>query len=236
MIPIEALIQEHRGLVNELSRYDYASVAPLIGGFLTLTDFHANTLRLDVLAHLACYACTGKRQADREMLVKCAGRHFVGSQLILMEDPVEDSFIGNIATNFGNFRVFRGIEESGDFWVERLLRPLEEPGVPEPLRPIVEHVRALLTLSNAVADRLQLNRYTYGGGRLRARLEIPQWRELSPGARAVTFSPSDLQKLRITSEALEPFMLREESRSRLLNQTTGHSDFERFPVCRFGNE
>src|SRR6185436_313346 len=125
MLPITELIQKHRGLVNELARYNYASVAPLVGGFLTLPDFHANTLRLDALAHLACCACAGKRNADREMLVHCAG-HFVDSPLVPMEDPVEDAFVGNIATNFGNFRVFRGIEESGDFWVERLLRPLEE--------------------------------------------------------------------------------------------------------------
>jgi hypothetical protein len=84
MIPVADLIRDHRGLVNELMRYDYSSVAPLIGGFLTLPNFHANTLRLDTLAHLACYACAGKRMADREMLMNCAGRHFVGSQLILM--------------------------------------------------------------------------------------------------------------------------------------------------------
>src|ERR1035438_5538423 len=127
MIPIADLVQQHRGLVSELARYDYATVAPLLGGFLTLPSFHANTLRLDALAQLACYACAGKRIADREMLVRCAGRHFVGSPLIRMEDPIEDAFIGNIAVGFGNFRVFRGIEESGDFWVERILRPFEAP-------------------------------------------------------------------------------------------------------------
>ena len=130
MIPIAELVQQHRGLVKELERYDYASVAPLVGGFLTLPDYHANTIRLDALAHLACCACAGKRKADREMLVKCAGRHFVGSEIVNHEDPVEDAFIGNIATRFGNFRIFRGIEESGDFWVERMLRPLETSDVP----------------------------------------------------------------------------------------------------------
>src|SRR6476660_1629969 len=98
MIPIAHLVEKHRGLVNELARYEYASVAPLLGGFLTLPGYHANTLRLDALAQLACFACAGRRKADREMLVKCAGGHFVGSELIKFEDPVEDAFIGNIAT------------------------------------------------------------------------------------------------------------------------------------------
>jgi hypothetical protein len=214
----------------------YSSVAPLIGGFLTLPNFHANTLRLDTLAHLACYACAGKRMADREMLMNCAGRHFVGSQLILMEDPVEDAFIGNIATGFGNFRVFRGIEESGDFWAERLLRPFEASDVPEPLIPIIKHVHALLILSDAVAERLKLKRHTSGSGRLRGRLEIPQWRELSVAAYAVTFSSADLHRLGVSPEALAPFILAKESRSRLMDQTTGHTDFERFPIIQFGDK
>jgi hypothetical protein len=236
MIPIADLVKHHRGLVNELARYDYASVAPLVGGFLTLPNFHANTLRLDTLAQLACLTCAGKREADREMLVRCAGRHFVGSELIKMEDPVEDGFIGNIATAFGNFRVFRGIEESGDFWAERLLRPLEDSDCPEPLAPVIRHVSALLRLSDAVAERLNLRRYTAGSGELRRRLEIPQWRELTASARAVTFTSADLESLQVTKEALEPFIFNEENRSRLRTQTTGHTDFERFPIAQFGND
>lgn len=236
MIPIVDLVQQHRGLVNELARYDYASVAPLVGGFLTQPSFHANTLRLDALAQLACYACTGKRSADREMLVRCAGRHFVDSSLITMEDPIEDAFIGNIATGFGNFRVFRGIEESGDFWAERILYPFEAPNVPEPLKPIIKHVQALLMLSDAVTERLKLKRYTFGSGRLRGRLEIPQWRELISAANAVTFSLADLQQLAIAPENLVPFILAIENRSRLLDQTTGHTDFERYPIIQFGNK
>jgi len=235
-MPIAELIKAHRNLVNELSLYDYSSVAPLVAGFLTLPDYHANTLRLDALAQLACFACKGKRTADREMLVKCAGLHFTDSPLIMWEDPVEDAFVGNIATNFGNFRVFRGIEESGDFWTERLLRPFEDSDIPEPLQPIITHVGALLRLSDAIAERRGLKRYTSGSGQLRGRLEIPQWRELVPAAQAVTFSLADLQKLGITLEALAPFILNDEGRSRLPSQQTGHSDFERFPLCQFGDD
>ncbi|MGN6554435.1 MAG: hypothetical protein ACTHLW_12065 [Verrucomicrobiota bacterium] len=235
MMPITDLIKDHKGLVNELARYDYASVAPLVGGFLTLPDYHANTLRLDALAHLACFACNGKRTADREMLVKCAGKHLEDSQLVMMEDPVEDAFIGNIATGFGNFRVFRGIEESGDFWTERLLRPLEDPGIPEPLQPLVSQVAALLKLSDAVVERRGLKRYTFGAGQLRGRLQIPQWRELEAASRAVCFTPSDLQNLGVDVTALAPFILSTEGRSQLPPQTIGHSNFERFPLIQFSS-
>lgn len=235
MIPIADLIKGHQGLVNELARYDYASVAPLVGGFLTLPDYHANTLRLDALAHLACFACNGKQTADREMLVKCAGKHLEKSQLVMMEDPVEDAFIGNIATGFGNFRVFRGIEESGDFWSERLLRPLEDPGIPEPLQPMVSQVSALLKLSDAVVQRRGLKRYTFGSGQLRHRLQIPQWRELEAASHAVSFTPLDLQNLGVDANALAPFVLSPESRSHLSSQTIGHSSLERFPLIQLGS-
>jgi hypothetical protein len=229
MIPIADLIQKHRGLVNELARYDYASVSPLVGGFLTLPEFHANTIRLDALAHLACCACTGNRKADREMLVKCAGRHFTDSPLVSQEDPIEGQFVGNVATAFGNFRVFPGVEESADFWMEQILRPVERADVPEPLKPTVKHVRALLTLSEAVAERRQLKRYTFGSNRFCGRIAIPQWRDLTASARAVTFSAADLQALGIDRADLAPFLLTEESRNRLPNQTTGQTDLERYP-------
>jgi hypothetical protein len=235
MISIADLIQKHRGLVNELARYDYASVAPLVGGFLTFPNYHANTLRLDALAHLACYASVGKRKADREMLVNCAGRHFANSHLVSLEDPVEDAFVGNVATNFGNFRVFRGVEESGDFWTEAILRPFEEPYTPDPLKPTIRHIRALLALSEVVAERRQLKRYTFGSGQFCARLPIPQWRELIAASQAVTFSPSDLQSLEITLQDLVPFILAEERRGCLANQTTGHTDLERCPIIQCGD-
>jgi hypothetical protein len=233
MIPIADLIRDHRSLVNELAHYDYASVAPLVGGFLTLPNYQANVLRLDALAHLACCTCAGKRAADRETLIKCAGKYFVGSPLIPMEDPIEDAFIGNIASGFGNFRIFRGIEESGDFWVEQLLGSLEDTGLPEPLEPIIKHVRALLALSDAVAERLKLKRYSFGSGKLRGRLEIPQWRALIASAQAVTFSFSDIKKLGITQEDLIPFILTKEKQDGLAKQITGHSDLERHPIIQF---
>src|SRR6266581_1209142 len=118
MIPIPDLIRTHAGLVNELAHYDYESATPLVGGLLTFPELHASTIRLDALAHLACVACHGKRKVNREALAKFAGRHLATSPIARMEDPVEDAFIGNVATTFGNFRVFRGIQESGDFWLE----------------------------------------------------------------------------------------------------------------------
>jgi hypothetical protein len=235
MIEIADLAQHHPGLVTQLKRYDYASVAPLVGGFLTLPNYHENTIRLDALAHLACYACAGTRKADREMLVKCAGGHLVGSELAKLEDPVEDAFIGNVATSFGNFRVFRGIEESGDYWVEQILRPLERADVPEALKPSLNHIRSFLKLVDAVASRRQLQRYTFSSGQFCERIAIPPWHDLSACSRAVTFSPADLQQLGINYRDIAPFLFTEEDRKRLLEQSTGHSDLERYPIVQFAN-
>ena len=233
MISVADLIRDHEGLVKELARYDYESVAPLVGGFLTLPQFHGNAIRLAALAHLACYACRGKRQADRETLVRCAGRRLADSKLVSMEDPVEGPFVGNVATAFGNFRVFPGIEESGDYWSEQILRPLEAPDTPEPIKPSVKQIRALLTISDAVAERRRLQRYAFGSGQFSGRLTIPQWRDLVALAQAVTFLPRELEGLGILRDDLSPFTLRDEQRDRLPQQTTGQTELERYPLAQF---
>lgn len=237
MFKIAEIANEHRSIVRSLARYEYESIAPLIAGFLTFPSYHANTLRLDIICHLACYACNGTRQADRDVLVYCAGRQLAESGLISLEDPVEDTFIGNIASHHGNFRLFRGIEESGDFWVESILKTFEEPDVPPAIQILGEQIRTLLRLSEAVVRRRGFNRYLFGGNEfLRRRLEIPQWRELTRASEAVAFSLHELAELKISLEHLNPFIFEPANRARLRDQTTGYSDLQRFPLARFGEK
>jgi hypothetical protein len=227
--PLVELKEAHRGLVNDLRRYDYNSIGHLVAALLTFPNFHANTLRLDVLAHLACMSCEGNRKGDRAALAAIAGRHLADSPLCPMEDPVEDAFIGNVGTKFGNFRVFRGIEESGDFWLERALRPLPDE-IPGPLQTTVKELRALLTLSDAVAERLRLVRYVSGGGERGQRLVVPRWREVTAHADALCFTETDLQKLAITSAQLKPFISQHSFRSELVAERLGHTHLDRHPL------
>jgi hypothetical protein len=233
MFKIAELADDLRRVVRSLARYDYESIAPVVAGFLTFPSYHANTLRLDIMCHLARYACNGTRQADRDVLVLCAGRHLSDSELIRLEDPVEDTFIGNVSSHYGNFRLFRGIEESGDYWVASILKVFEEPNLPPPIQLLADQILALLRLSEAVVQRRGFNRYLFGGNEfLRRRLEIPQWRELTSASQAVIFSLNELAGLGISVEHLAPFIFEQADRARLLDQTTGHSDLQRFPLAR----
>jgi len=154
LMKVQDVMRAHPGLVHELKRYSFESAVRLLGSLLTMPQCHANTIRLEALVHLGCVACSGKREADRKMVVRCAGRHLADSPLGPMEDPVEDVFIGNVATHVGNFRVFRGIQESGDFWLESALRQFGLARVPLSVQTIFKSVTALLALSELAVSRL----------------------------------------------------------------------------------
>lgn len=230
-IPLAELEETHKSLVRQLSRYSFDSTIKLLGGLLTFPEFHANTLRLEALLHLACANCYGNRIPNRDDLIKIVGEHLVVSPLAPMEDPVEDVFIGNVGTKFGNFRVFRGIEDAGHFWLERLLRPLPEP-IPEPIKKSIKQVGVILRLSEAVIERLQFARNTSGGGARSRRIVIPRWNDILSHAEALVFSHDDLRKMGIDIEDLIPFVLQPSMRKELKNQIIGHTELQRRPILQ----
>lgn len=226
------LISNNPELVRVLRKYEYCAVATLIGGLLTMPKFHANTVRLHILAHLALLSCTGAEKPNRESLVQFASL-LTGDRVgESSEDPVEDVFVGNVATGMGNFRIFRGVRASGDRWVESALQPFFQDDCPTVLYPIRDHLVALLRLTDLVAGRAGLQRYFPGESHPWRRLSIPRWRDLVAARDTVSLSLVEIQKAGISYEFLEPFVLTPEDRQQLSSQSIGHTALERRPLLR----
>jgi hypothetical protein len=147
-----------------------------------------------------------------------------------MEDPVEDVFVGCVNSEFGSFRIFAGVFSDGDFWIERLLAFLAEKQNFPPFEMVLQSVLPLLKISDALAERTKLARYSASGGFVTDKTQIPQWRKILSCAKAVHFSVADLTVLGIDLKTLQEFMFSDERKAQLQGEELWNSSFERHPL------
>ena len=137
-----------------MARYQPQAAVTRAAGLLTDPQLQANTVRIELLVHLAVAYCNGRKRPGAkdlgEWLNGNPGVNFVAA----MEDPVEDVFISNVQTPEGNRRVFEGIWPSNDYYVQVVLDTLLASGAPPLCRRLLQSAFALLRLSDVVAERL----------------------------------------------------------------------------------
>src|SRR5829696_9772267 len=120
MGPLAELRALHPRVCKLLKAYSFLETVRLIAALGVMPQFHANTVRLELLAHLAAVESNGSATPTHTDFVKLLRILASESPLIPQEDPVEDVFIGGVNTIHGTFRVFSGIFADGYFIVERL--------------------------------------------------------------------------------------------------------------------
>ncbi len=219
------------GLTNELAGSELLSTVARVAGLQTLPEFHANAVRLEVLTHLAVAHCDGKEAPSCVQI-----RHWLNQSLASsarLDDPVEDVFVTNVTSGLGNHRLFEGLWESADFWTQNILDVLSTiPNQPHCAR-LRWHVAALLKLSEDVAARSKIDRWTVGGGMPQIDLEIPDDEVVEKLGQRVLFESADLERLNIEREALQPFILAD-CRSEMRSDEIGRSALGRRPLLLVG--
>jgi Holliday junction resolvase len=216
-----------------LSKYEPRSTIARTSGLLTAPQLQANTVRLEVLVHLAVAYCAGNKKPGYEELEEWLNQHL--GQIELAEDPVEDVFITNVETPYGNRRIFEGIWESNDYFLQVVLDTLMNPEAPDECQNLLQHALALLRLSDCIAERLDLQRWHIEPSTPKGFVPVASTTRVNTRARAVTFTNKNLEILGVTRESIAPFILREEDRKNLLGESTGHSSLERRPIVDFGD-
>jgi hypothetical protein len=147
------------------------------------------------------------------------------------EDPAEDVFVGLIATPRGNFRVLEGIWEAGTFYLQRIVNVVEDMPAAGPFGKLRESVYALLGLSDTLCGRAALSRYQLGNANPEQCLPLRFANTADVLRRRVRFSRTELGELGIPVDRLQEFTFDPDDRSRLLNETIGHTVLERYPVA-----
>lgn len=149
-------------LARLLADFNAKHTISICAALLTVPEFQANTPRLECLAHLATMSCAGKRKAGIADLARWLNRNLSGSESFRVEDPAEDVFVSNIGTAAGNFRIFQDVFPSNAYYLQAILKPVEElssknASILEGLTSAI----ALLRLSDFVCERLALQRWEY---------------------------------------------------------------------------
>ena len=218
-------------LVRRLRKFAAASVAAAVGGLMTRAVNHAATARLEGLAHLAMAYCEGTLPVPAANVRQWLNQSLCGDGLWQVEDPPEDVFVSAVVSWDGTSRLFRGVWEANDFGLQSCLYALNRPDVSALLAEVLPPIRGLLRVSEAVAARSHVPRFTVSRAAPRARIVVT-CAGLIEVAAAVTFTPDDLAKLGISCADLETFIFAADDATAMRAQFVGHSALERKPLVK----
>lgn len=219
-----------------LKKYDPNSAIRKVAGLLTVPELHANTFRIETLVHLATAHCQGPSDLRSPQIKKLLNGRLHLAQIAHLEDPPEDVFITNVETPKGNFLLFQSIWESNDYFAQIVTDLLHDSGAPPEYRKLITPIYSLLTLSDCLAKRTGLKRWTSTQSQSKGTVRLPKANQILKRAEDVTFSATDLSTLGIEQTSLEPFILNGQNRQNLNSETIGHSSLEQCPLVELNDE
>jgi hypothetical protein len=193
-------------LIERLRHFDRFSTVAYIGSLLTIPALHANELRIETLVRLASIHCNGRDQLSRSEVSIWLNDLMALTPIPGMEDPPEDVFILNIRTARGNYRTFAGLWDNLDFYLQETIDVLFTGAIPPGGETLRETLFALLRLSEATADRLQLARWMDGGGEPTVAIDLPSESQISDHTNAILFTVPQLAELGIAEANLSAFV------------------------------
>lgn len=225
---------ELRRMAQVLQEYDRKSTISYLAALLTFPSLQANTLRIDTVLYLAISYCMGRRTAGQLEVAEWLNNDSLMGSIKHLEDPASDVFITNVETANGNRRIFEGDWSSNAYYLQCVLDTIVVPRAPEECAVLSRSASDLLKLSEEAAKRLKLNRWSNGNSLPGASVELPPSQETSLRARELEFTSAHLESLEIAEESLAPFILRDEYKHRVYEETLGYTALEVRPIVCLG--
>lgn len=229
-IYLKQILDNNPEIADELHRINAKSILVLVGGLLTIPRFAPNTVRLEALSHFAFYLCRGKKIANNKSLDKLLNDLLFVTKLADLEDPVEDLFILNVISPIGNHRIFRGVWETPDYWLQKTIQVLFNLPRSKNIHDVQRGVISILQISDLIAEGLKLHRYSEADGYPKGNISIPKNYELGKLKNSIFFSFIELEKLEITKKDLLPFLSDLSEPKEIENEAIGNSSLERKPL------
>ena len=186
-------------------RYDVKASVGAAGGLLTIPELQANSVRLEVIAHLIAASAAGKKKPNQ----RDAARWFkqVGQVFSHMEDPAEDVFVTRVHLEGQNYLVLEGLAEANGHHLQHMLTAVEnmpDSGIYSALR---QSCRAMLILSNLICTRSELEAFCCGRECGLDALPVNNLPTLKTLAERVTFSNKNLVDLKLNRHVIGRFCL-----------------------------
>jgi len=220
---------ENPKLQKQIAAFDRTTTLSAIAGLLTFPSLHANTVRLELLQNLVHRNANGPNKPTAHRLSLWLNKELGPTWAARMEDPVEDVFISNVVSHIGNSRIFEGIWEANDFWLQQALDALRQFENEQWAKETFAACFGLLQLSDALAGRCALERYGMGSGDAHEALTLPPQHELENRAAMCRFSFADLEQLHVPVETVQPFI----HAQTVADGSFGKSSLERRPLVMF---
>jgi hypothetical protein len=204
-------------------------------GLMLLPVYQANTLRLEMLAHLVTTFSCGNIEVTGEIFDTILNRA-LRSHIGPAEERSRDVFVTNVVTRAGNRRLLVGDWETPDYWVQDLIAIVEGMPNKAPFRALTAGLLSLLSQSERIISRVNLPRYHSGAGIPGAEIQLPPQDRIEWLGKAVCIRNTDFTDLSFDSyKNLQPFLFQEAQSDALLDQRLGDSDLERRPFLAIQN-
>ena len=228
---IGGLTARRAGLARRLRKFSFTDVAAMLSALLVQPENQTATARIEALIHLAALACRGKRRPGLQQLRRML-TEISEDPIAKLEIPVEDVFVSNVVASFGSARLFQGRWVNAAEHVSACIGSLIEIGMESAwAREALEHVMALLRVSEELAERTGAERYVRTESAPGEKIVLRS-SAVRQASRHVAFSDEDLASMGVGSEALQPFLIQGEHVGSLTEQAMGHSALERRPLVR----
>lgn len=232
-VTVADIAEKQQAITAELAKLDRLALGATVGSMLASPSLQANAYRLEALLHISMARALGQQNPSSTFIQDAfasLGNGICGR----LEDPAEDLFSTSVHCRHGNFTIFEGLREANGFYLQRVLDVIEEMPEKEPFAGFRRSVFALLTLSDAVAQRAGVSPFIVGEIVPQADLPRGITERLGQMLQWVLFSANDPEVSRISLDDLRPFIFKAPE-SELLSQSLGHTSLERYPVLQFGD-
>lgn len=227
---IAGVLQECQHIATKLQPFDPIKTASLVSGLLTLPSLHANTLRIEMLVHLILACSTGNNEPTVHRISTWLNNELGTSSFVNIEDPVEDVFVSNVIYEGKNYRIFEGVWESSDYYLQRILNTINSLPYNQDTNKLRREIKSILSISDSIVSRSKLCRFESGGGVDKGTINVPTTRDIEILRQAITFSIEDLNTLGISAIELEPYIFNYEERNHLKDESLDDSPLQRFPI------
>jgi hypothetical protein len=220
---------EYPAVRNALKKCRFHDCLAILGGMTTLPELQSNAYRLNVLIHLAFIYAKGKNRPQPAQIVAWFNQLDKGT-CGRQEDAAEDVFVANVTFEGDTYRVFEGTGEGNRFYTQLFLSIVEHMPSNGPYLFLKNAIRAILRLSEVIADRSGLPAYCVGETVPRAHIGKPDQNFLPEMRRRVTYSHDDLASVGISIDDLAPFIVQQDSIPNLADFSMGHTPLEAMPI------
>ncbi len=217
-------------LERRLAKWNKLRAVAALAGLQTDPAFQGNTIRLCWATRLVLALSDGEQIIARAPLTQLLNADMKKGDVTRLEDPIEDFFVAPLATSRGEFRIFTGSWQNAQFHTDCMLQAFEQLSDAPPKQTALNHVYALLQLSDAIVERAKLERRMVGGGKPAGIVTLPAEQRLRALGRRVYFLWEELEALGLTLESLAPFCLAADEIDSIIDTEPGKSALDYRPL------